>query len=173
MNKFEDTFQHPFIVCKHQLNISNFEDFAIFLSNRLGINIEMHNSDNSNSYIKTIGIDGIAETLKLKEKKSSLISEIRYELRSDDVVLIIYSDFIEIVFELTIDYFHLLELNKKEELKKIELFKTLFNQLKSLGIEEVHFGVFDEFEKDEGFTYCWKNIYRIMSKYENYFKVAI
>ncbi|WP_341966263.1 hypothetical protein [Flavobacterium psychrophilum] len=57
MNKFEDTFQHPFIVCKHELDISNFEDFAIFLSNRLGLNIEMHNSDNSNSYIKTIGID--------------------------------------------------------------------------------------------------------------------
>ena len=30
-----------------------------------------------------------------------------------------------------------------------------------------------EFEKDEGFTYCWNNIYRIMSTYENYFKVAI
>ena len=173
MNKFEDTFQHPFIVCKHELDISNFEDFAIFLSNRLGINIEMHNSDNSNSYIKTIGIDGIAETLKLKEKKSSLIPEIRYELRSDDVVLIIYNDFIEIVFELTIDYFHLLELNKKEELKKIELFKTLFKQLQLLGIDEIHFVVFDEFELGDNLKYYWKNVYQTMLKCENYFKSEI
>uniref|UniRef100_UPI0031391201 hypothetical protein n=1 Tax=Flavobacterium psychrophilum TaxID=96345 RepID=UPI0031391201 len=124
-------------------------------------------------FIKGLKYDGILEILKLKEKKSSMIPEIRYELRSNDIVLIIYGDFIEIVFELTLDYFHLLELNKKNELKEIELFKTFFNQLKSLGIDEVHFGIFAEFEKDEGFTYCWKNIYRIMSKYDNYFKLEI
>ena len=91
----------------------------------------------------------------------------------NDLILFIYDDLIEINLDLTIDYFHLLELNEKVEIKEINLFKTFFNQLKSLGIDEVHFGIFDEFEKDAGFNYCWKNIYRIMSKYDNYFKLEI
>ncbi|EKT4549192.1 hypothetical protein JE952_000802 [Flavobacterium psychrophilum] len=92
---------------------------------------------------------------------SLILAEKKFHLQLDEKVLFIFGDFIEIKFDITLDYFHLLHLN---ELKKIELLETFFKQLKSLGIDEVHFSVFAEFEKDEGFTYCWKNIFRIISK---------
>lgn len=172
MNKFEGTFQHPVIICKHQLEILNFQELARNLSNRLDLNIEMYTHANSNFYINIICIDGIVEKAQLKEIKSTLLPEIRYEFKSNDVVLIIYGDFIEIVFELTIDYFHLLELNEKDELKEIKLFKTLFKQLQLLGIDEILFGIFDEFELGENVKFNWENAYQTMLKCENYFEVA-
>lgn len=170
MNKFEDTYQHPLIVCKHELDLSDIENLGEFLSKQMKLSIEI---DDKLFFKKRIyNAIGTGEA-RLIAVKSLLISEKRYNLQIEEIVLFIHVDFIEIKFNFTLDYFHLSDLNKRNELKKIDLFKTFFNQLKSLGIDEVHFGIFAEFEKDEGFTYCWNNIYRIMSKYDNYFKLEI
>lgn len=169
MNKFRDTYQHPLIVCKHNLNIKNIEKLGKNLSDSLKLNIEIDDKESSiNKVITNPTENGYARLVSIK---CLILPEKKYHLQLDEVVLFIFEDFIEIKFDITLDYFHLLQLNENNELKKIVLIETFFKQLKSLGIYEVHFGVFAEFEKDEGFTYCWKNIYRIMSKYENYFKI--
>ena len=170
MNKFEGTYQHPLIVCTHQLDISYIETFGEELSNKLQLNVEM----NDDFLIKkTIYHNVATKNAQLRVIHSVIIPAIRYHLRFDEVLLIIYDDIFEIKFDITLDYFHLLRLYERNELKKIQLFETFFKQLKSLGIDEVHFGIFAEFEKDEGVSYCWENIYRIMTKCENYFKLEI
>lgn len=170
MNKFEDTYQHPLIVCKHELKLSDIETLGEFLSKQMKLSIEI---DDKVFFKKRIyNAIGTGEA-RLIAVKSLLIPEKRYNLQIEEIVLFIHVDFIEIKFDITLDYFHLSDLNKRNELVEIDLFKTFFNQLKSIGIDEVHFGIFAEFEKDEGFTYCWNNIFRIMSKYDNYFKLEI
>ncbi|MFN8326206.1 MAG: hypothetical protein U0T80_10775 [Flavobacteriaceae bacterium] len=170
MNKFEDTYQHPLIVCKHELDLSDSENLGEFLSKQLKLTIEI---DDKLFFKKRIyNAIGTGEA-RLVSVKSTLIPEKRFHLQLDEIVLFIHTDFIEIKFDIPLDYFHLSELKSRNELLEIDLLKNFFGQLKSIGIDEVHFGIFSEFEKDEGFTYCWKNIYRIMSKYDNYFKLEI
>jgi hypothetical protein len=170
MNKFEDTYQHPLIVCKHDLDLLDIETLGEFLSKQMKLTIEIDDKVFLKKRIYNAIGTGEASLIAVK---SLLISEKRYDLILDGIQLFIYVDFIEVQFDITLDYFHLSDLNKRNELNEIDLFKTFFIQIKSIGIDEVHFGVFDEFEKDEGFTYCWNNIYRIISKYDNYFKLKI
>lgn len=170
MNKFEDTYQHPLIVCKHELDLSDIENLGEFLSKQMKLSIEI---DDKVFFKKRIyNAIGTGEA-RLVSVKSTLIPEKRFHLQLDEIVLFIHTDFIEIKFDIPLDYFHLSELKSRNELLEIDLLKNFFGQLKSIGIDEVHFGIFSEFEKDEGFTYCWKNIYRIMSKYYNYFELEI
>lgn len=171
MDTFEDTFQDPVIVCAHNLNISNFDSFANQLANSLILNTEMRN--HKNSYLKTIYYKSVINKAQLIEKKSSVLPDMRYELVLKDVSLIFYDDFIEISISFDLDYFHLLQLYQKNELKKIILFNTLFNQLKLLGIEEVHFGIFAESANGEDFKYCWKNIFQDLSNSHNHFQLAL
>jgi hypothetical protein len=166
MNKFEDTYQHPLIVCKHELDLSDIETLGELLSKQLKLTIEI---DDKLFFKKRIYNPIVKGEARLIALKSSLIPEKRFHIQLDEIVLFIYTDFIEIKFDIPLDYFHLSELNSRNELLEIELLKIFFGQLKSIGIDEVHFGIFSEFEKDEGFTYCWKDIYRIISKHENYF----
>ncbi len=170
MNKFEETYQHPLIVCTHKLDLSDIETLGEQLSKKLKLNIEI---DDKKLLKKRIYNPIAREDARLVVVKSLLIPEKKLHLQLGEIVLFIFTDFIEIKFDIPLDYFHLLDLNNSQEITKIELFKTFFNQLKSMGIDEVHFGIFAEFENDEGFTYCWKNIYRIMSKYDNYFKLKL
>ena len=170
MNKFEDTYQHPLIVCKHELDLSDSENLGEFLSKQLKLTIEI---DDKLFFKKRIyNAIGTGEA-RLVSVKSTLIPEKRFHLQLDEIVLFIHTDFIEIKFDIPLDYFHLSELKSRNELLEIDLLKNFFGQLKSIGIDEVHFGIFSEFEKDEGFTYCWKDIYRIISKYENYFTLKL
>lgn len=170
MNNLESNYQHPLVVCMHKLKLSDIETLGEFLSKQLKLAIEI---DDKLFFKKRIYNAIGTEEARLIAVKSLLISEKRYDLILNGILLFIYVDFIEIKFNITLDYFHLSDLNKRKELNEIDLFKTFFNKLKSIGIDEVHFGIFAEFEKDEGFTYSWKNIYRIMSKYDNYFKLEI
>jgi hypothetical protein len=171
MNKFEGTYQHPLIVCKHELDLSDIEILGKQLSKELNLTIEI--DDNLLSKKRIYNPIGIGNEASLTAVKSLLIPEMQYNLHLDEVALFIFTDFIEVKFDIPLDYFHLSELNNRKELLEIELLKRFFSQLKAIGINEVHFGIFAEFEKDEDFTYCWKNICRILSKYENYFKLDI
>ena len=171
MNKFEGTYQHPLIVCKHELDFSDIEILGQQLSKQLKLTIEI--DDNLFFKKRIYNPIGSGNEARLTAVKSLLIPEMQFNLHLDEVTLFIFTDFIEIKFDIPLDYFHLSELNNRKDLLEIELLKTFFSQLKAIGINEVHFGIFAEFEKDEDFTYCWKKIYRILSKYENYFKLAI
>lgn len=170
MDTFEDTFQHPVIVCAHNLNISDFDSFANQLVNGLTLHVEMQN--HKNSYLKTIYNSDAIDKVQLIEKKSSILPDMRYELVLNDVSLIFYDDFIEISISYDLDYYHLLQLYQKNELKTIFFFNTLFNKLKLLGIEEVHFGIFSEAANGEDFKYCWENIFQDLTNSHNHFHLA-
>ena len=164
MNNLEESYQHPGITCKHELNISDFETFANELSQKLNLNVEMRYHKSSILYNKTISKDGITEKAYLEEKYCSFIPEIKYEFIQKDFKFIIYEDFIEISVEITLDYFHLMQLYNENQLLKIEPFMTIFNQLKILDINEIHFFVFDEFRIGQNKNYCWENVISTINK---------
>lgn len=171
MDTFEDTFQHPVIVCAHNLDVSDFDSLASQLANRLTLNVEMQNHKNCD--LKTIYNSNAIDKVQLIEKKSSILPDMRYELVLNEVSLIFYDDFIEICITFELDYYHLLKLYQKNELKTIIFFNTLFNQLKLLGIEEVHFGIFVESANGKNFKYCWENIFQNLLSSLNYFKLTL
>ena len=173
MINIEETFQHPGIICKHNLNISDFETLAIELSQKLHLNIEMLYDRRSILYDKTISINGITEKGFLRERISLLIPEIKYELVQEEFRFIIYEDFIELHIKIPIDYSHLLLLKNEDQLTKIELFKKIINQLKILGIDKLHFFVFGEFELGKNKNYCWKNVIPAINKCNNHFEIII
>lgn len=168
MHNLEDDYQHPVIICKHQLDVSYVETFGKILSDRLQLNVEM-----SDPFLlkETIYYGVETKKVQLFVQHSTLISEIRYHLQFDEVLLIIYDDFFEIIFDFTVDYFHLLQLNQRDELKEIAIFKGFFRQLHNLGINELYFGVFDEFEKAENLEYCWNTVYQSLLNSNNHFKI--
>ena len=173
MNNLEETYQHPGITCKHELNISDFETFANELSQKLNLNVEMRYHRSSILYNKTISKDEITEKAYLEEKYCSFIPEIKYEFIQKDFKFIIYEDFIEISVEITLDYFHLMQLYNENQLLKIELFKVILNQLKILGINEIHFFVFDEFRIGQNKNYCWENVISAINKSDKKFVIEI
>ncbi len=173
MSNLKDTFQHPLIVCKHHINISNFNNFANELSKRLEINIEMLDSPSVNSYLKTITTEVENQKGILKKRKSILIPAIKYELSFDEIVYVFYNDFIEIKIDLTLDFFHFFALHKNNELKQIKLFKTLFKQLQQLGINEVYSAIFDEITISENSKYSWEDILGAIDSSKNNFILEI
>ncbi|GEM_PF-6543834 len=172
-NNYNETYQHPAISCKHQLDISDFEKFAIYLSNKLQMNIEMKYHRRSLEKDKVIEFFGSIEKAYLIDKFDSLIPETKFQLQLKDVTLVIYKDFVEFNFGFTLDYFHLFQLHQENKLKSIFFFKNLFNQLKSLGVNEVHFGIFSEFNLGKNLNYTWSNVLPEMSKKSNYFVLQI
>jgi hypothetical protein len=173
MNNLEETYQHPAITCKHQFNVADFETFAIELSNRLHLNIEIHYDSSALLQNKTISIDGVTQKGILTETYHSYIPESVCELALKEVKLIIYEDFIEIYIRMTLDYFHLLELNQEKQLNTIEFFKSIFNHLKALEIDQVHFCVFNEFKISENSNYCWRNVKSAILNCKNNFVIDL
>ncbi|MDD2986793.1 hypothetical protein [Flavobacterium sp.] len=171
MSKAEPNFEHPLIVCNHKLNLSNFDNFANELSTRLNLTIEMH--DSSYSYLKTITNENEMGTGRLIIRKSLLIPDIRYELNHEEVLYIIYNDFIEIKFDFEVDYFHLKELTEQNKLESIKFFDSFFNLLKSIGVKELHFGIFNEFMKTTSIKYKWDTIFHELKNNHEYFKIIL
>lgn len=172
-SNFEDSFQHPFIFCKHNLDISNSDDFAQELSKKLKLNIEIHNSSNQNSYLYTTSTNKHYQLAQLKKRNSLLIPDIKYELTIDDIVFIIFEDFIEINTNLTLDYFHLLQLKKEEKLTEIDIFEAIFNYINALGEKQVIFCIFDELNIHENFHFSWINIQLALKKCNYHFQLKI
>jgi hypothetical protein len=173
MNNPQQTYQHPTIACKHKLDVSNFEKFAIYLSNKMQMKIEMKYHRRSIEKDKVIECIDSIEKANLIDKFESLIPETKFQLQLKDVTLVIYEDFIEFNFGFTLDYFHLFQLHQENKLKSILFFQNLFNQLKSLGVNELHFGVFSDFNLGNNLNYTWKNVFSEMSKKTNYFVLEI
>ncbi len=67
----------------------------------------------------------------------------------------------------------MLQLYNENLLLEIELFKTIANQLKILGINEINIFGFDEFEIGQNKNYCWKNVIAAIKKCDNNFVVKL
>jgi hypothetical protein len=173
MNNLEETYQHPAISSTHQLDLSDFEGLATYLSQQLHLTIEMCFDRSSILYNKIIHFQDGFEKCRLIERKSSLIPELKFELVQNDFRFIIYEDFIEVTVSITIDYFHILQLHQENLLLKIEPFQTIFNQLKTLGIPTIYFCVFKEFTLLEKENYCWKNVLPATKRCSSNFELEI
>ena len=173
MNNLEETYQHPAISCIHQLDLSDFEVLAKHLSRQLHLTIEMCFERSPFLYNKTIEFQEGVEKCRLIERESSLIPELKFELVQNEFRFIIYEDFIEVAIDMTIDYFHILQLHHENQLLKIEPFQTIFNQLKILGITTIYFCVFEEFRLLEKENYSWKNVLSAIKRCSSNFELKI
>ena len=173
MNNMQEIYEHPSISCKHHFDVSDFEKFAIYLSNKLQINIEMNYHSRSLEKDKVIEFRGSNVKANLIERFKALIPETKFEFHLKDVKLVIYEDFIEFNFGFTLDYFHLFQLHEENKIEDIVFFKNLFKQLKTLGIRELHIGVFSEFNLGSNVNYSWINVLSELSNKTNYFVIEI
>lgn len=173
MTNLEETYQHPSIACIHQLDLSDYKGLAAYLSQQLHLTIEMSSDCSPILYTKAIPFQDGFEKCRLVERKGSLIPELKFEFIQNEFRLIIYEDFIEVSVEITIDYFHILQLHQENQLIKIEPFQTIFNQLKILGISVIYFCVFEEFRLGEKENYCWKNVLLATKRCSNHFELDI
>lgn len=164
-----DKFKHPFIVGAHKLKLSNLEQLAKDLAIKLNATIEIESNE---GLIITFKSKKPVNTGRLIQRNSTLMPQLKYELILEEFKLIIYEDFIEILFLFDVDYFHLYELSKKDELKKIDTFHRSFAILNILGVKEINIGVFDEFGKGKKIKYKWKDVLKEIIT-QQHFKVPI
>ena len=163
-------FKHPFIVCRHRLKIKNLEQLAKEFALKLNLKVTAEFEDRFKITYENPKPEG---SLTIIERKSRLIPQMKYELRFSDFKIIIYEDFFEIVFKFEIDFFHILDLHQKNQLKEVAFFKDFFNLLSLISISEIYIGVFEEFGKDKKIKYTWRNVFRELSKISQTFKVQL
>ena len=164
-----DKFKHPIIVGSHKLKLSNLEQLAKDLALKLNATIEIESNE---GLIITFESKKLLNIGRLIQRNSTLMPQLKYQLILDEFKLIIYEDFIEILFLFDVDYFHLYNLSKKDELKKIDTFHRTFSILSILGIKEIYIGIFDEFGNGKKVKYKWKNVFKEIINYEH-FRVSI
>lgn len=164
-----DKFKHPFIVGAHKLKLSNLEQLAKDLAIKLNATVEIESKE---GLIITFQSKKPFTTCRLIQRNSTLMPQLKYELILEEFKLIIYEDFIEILFLFQVDYFHLYDLSKKDELKKIDTFHRSFAILNILGVKEICIGVFDEFGNGNKIKYKWKNVLKEITTLQH-FKVPI
>ena len=164
-----DKFKHPIIVGAHKLKLSNLEQLAKDFAIKLNAKIEIESID---ELTITFESKKPIYTGQLIQKNFNLIPQLKYQLNLDEFKLIIYEDFIEILFLFDVDYIHLYDLSKKDELKKIDTFYRTFAILNILGVIEIFLGVFDEFGKGKEIKHKWKNVLKEITAL-HHFKVSI
>lgn len=164
-----DNFKKPFIVSPLKLKLSNLEQLAKDLALNLSATVEIESKE---GLIITFESKKSIYKSRLIQKNSTLIPQLKYQLILDEFKLIIYEDFIEILFLFDVDYFHLFDLSKKNELKKIDTFHSSFTILNILGIKEICIGDFDEFGKGKKIKYKWKNVLKEIVA-QHHFKISI
>ena len=164
-----DKFKHPIIVGAHKLKLSNLEQLAKDFAIKLNAKIEIESID---ELTITFESKKPIYTGQLIQKNFNLIPQLKYQLNLEEFKLIIYEDFVEILFLFDVDYFHLYDLSKKDELKKIDTFLRTFAILNILGVIEICIGVFDEFGNGKKIKYKWKNILKEIITHQH-FKVSI
>jgi hypothetical protein len=163
-------FKHPFVVCRHRIKIKNLEQLAKELALKLNLKVTAEFEDRFKITYEAPTSKGLA---RIMERKSRLIPQLKYELHLNDFKIIIYEDFFEIVFKFEIDFFHILGLHQKKQLKEVSFFKEIFNLLSLICISEIYIGIFEEFGKDKKIKYTWKNVFRELSKTSQTFIVQL
>ena len=163
-----DKFKHPIIVCSHKLNLSSLEVLAKQLATEARLSIQIENEEGLQ-----ITFEPPKYVLSGKLKIYSLqIPQMKYKLTLDNYQLYMYEEFIEITFPFQVDYYHFLDLYKRDEFKESAFFKDFFEILKNFGTTEIYFGIFEEFKNVLSLIYNWKNVTQKISD-SNYFKVSI
>ena len=163
-------FTHPFIVCRHRLKVKNFEQLAKELAIKLNLKLT---AEYLSRFKITYENPNCSNDARLIEKKSTLIPQLKYHLIINDFTLFVYDDFFEILVNFDVDYYQLLVLHKKDEMKRIDFLINLFQLLHLLGVSEIYVGIFNEFGKDKKIKYTWRNISREVSKSNNTFKINL
>lgn len=164
-----DKFKHPFIVGAHKLKLTNLEQLAKDLAIKLNATVEIESKE---GLIITFESKKPINAGRLIQRNSKFMPQLKYELILEEFKLIIYEDFIEILFLFDVDYFHLYDLSTKDELKKIDTFHRSFAILNILGVKEICIGVFDEFGNGKKIKYKWKNVLKETTSLRH-FKVSI
>lgn len=150
-----DKFQHPFIVCHHKLKLTSLEQLGRHLAVKSNLTIQIVNED---GFKITFEPPKSIYSSKLKISSSSSIPQLKFELLLNDFRLIFFEDFIEILMNFKVDYYHLLDLHKRNELKEFMFFVNFFEILNSFGVKEIYIGIFEEFGNGKKFKYKWKNV---------------
>lgn len=161
-------FTHPFIVCRHRLKVKNFEHLAKELAVKLNLKLT---AEYYSRFKITYENPNYSNEARLIEKKSTLIAQLKYHLIINDFTLIVYEDFFEILVNFDVDYYQLLELHQKDEMKRVDFFTDLFQLLHLLGVSEIYVGIFKEFGKDKKIKYTWRNVSREVLKSVDTFRI--
>ena len=164
-----DKFQHPFIVCHHKLKLTSLEQLGRHLAVKSNLTIQIVNED---GFKITFEPPKSIYSSKLKISSSSSIPQLKFELLLNDFRLIFFEDFIEILMNFKVDYYHFLDLHNRNELKEFEFFQDFLKLLETFGVNEIYFGIFAEFGNGKKFKYKWKNIRKEISGL-NYFKLTL
>lgn len=164
-----DKFQHPFIVCNHKLKLSSLEQLASQLALKANLTVLIEKED---GFKITFEPSNSIYNTKLKITSTTMIPQLKYELLLDDFKLFLYSDFIEILITFKVDYYHLLDLHKRNELTGFDFFQDFFGLLHTFGAKEIYFAIFEEFGNGKKFKYKWKNVLKEIMTH-HHFKVSI
>ena len=164
-----DKFQHPIIVCTHNLNFSSLEELARQLAIESKLTIQIENEDGLKI---TFEPPKPIFSSELKINRLSIIPELKYKLFTANYKLYLFAEFIEIKFTIDIDYYHLLDLYKRDEIQEFKFFQNFFDLLKTFGATEIYFGIFEEFNDKLPLIYKWKHVTEKISR-SNYFKLTL
>jgi hypothetical protein len=162
-------FKHPFIICFHKLKLSNLEQLGRALAEKLNSTIQIENNE---GFKITDESSNFTYCSQLKIASTTIIPQLKYEIRLGDFKLFLFEDFIEIKINFEVDYFHLLDLHKRNGLKKFEFFKEFFKILNTMGVTYIYFGVFDEFGNGKKVNYKWRNVLKEVSN-TTHFKLSL
>ena len=162
-------FKHPFIICSHKSKLSNLEQLGRTLAEKLNSTIQIENNE---GFKITYESPNSNYCTQLKIASTTIIPQLKYEILLGDFKLSLFEDFIEIKINFEVDYFHLLDLHKRNGLKECEFFKEFFKILNTLGVTEIYFGVFDEFGNGKKIKYKWRNVLKEISN-TTHFKLSL
>ena len=163
-------FPHPFIFCRHRLKVKNFEQLAKELAVKLNLKLT---AEYHSRFKITYENPNYSNEARLIEKKSNLIPQLKYHLIINDFTAFVYKDFFEILVNFDVNYYQLLVLHKKDEMKRIDFLINLFQLLHLLGVSEIYVGIFNEFGKDKKIKYACRNVFEKISSLPQHFKVEI
>lgn len=166
-------FEHPLIVCEHDLDTSDIEILGYLLAAKLKRNIEVCYGKNSILKDKMINYENSNRELILRESNSLIIPEMKYILKFDDVSFFIYDGFFEIKFDFELDYHYLKILKDENQLLNTNYLMCFFEDLKSLQIKELHFSIFKEFKKERNEEFCWEVVSRAIKASEYNFMLPL
>ena len=168
MNSSQITYKDPSVITRHSLEIQDEINLVETISNKLNCNIQVFKNNcldkeviNNSNYI-TLDFH-INDYPEANIKQMVLVH--------GDEALVFNNEYMYIHFPFEIDYHLLLEMNNSNSFVEDEYFKSLFQKLKNLDINELHFNVFEQGEDEKLANKKWLEIEEIIQSREYYFKV--
>jgi hypothetical protein len=142
MKKLKLDYDEPIIFCSHNLDLSNVKNLATDIATRLGVNVNItHGFDDE--ILDTIKIPGATITKNLQGREPKIDTDYEYVLEHGDELYFFYTNFMEYLFPVSIDYLKLIDdLENNPETNGDE--DNSINELKKFGATEVHINSIEE-----------------------------